>query len=90
MLEGQPEQDFFFSPWFYEEIEEGVLRLLMGIAAFVAVDPNNVRMPEEASVFRKIRDHRNVEWAQRFAKDLANQDGKRPRIFPGWSKRPQT
>jgi LPS sulfotransferase NodH len=56
---------------FYEEIEQDILRLLNRVATFVAVDPNNVQMPDEASVFRKVRDQRNMEWAERFAKDLA-------------------
>jgi len=56
---------------FYEEIEQDILRLMKRVATFVAVDPNNVQMPDEASVFRKVRDQRNMEWAERFAKDLA-------------------
>lgn len=59
---------------FYEDIEEDILQLMKRIATFVAVDPNNVHMPEQASVFRKVRDRRNIEWAQRFSQELAERN----------------
>ncbi len=51
----------------YEEIDKDIFAVLKRIAAFIGVDPNNVKMPEESSVFEKIRDHRNIEWAHRFS-----------------------
>jgi trehalose 2-sulfotransferase len=51
----------------YEEIDDNVFGVIKRIATFVGVDPNNVRMPEESSVFERIRDQRNVEWAHRFS-----------------------
>jgi LPS sulfotransferase NodH len=51
----------------YEEIDDDVFGVIKRIATFVGVDPNNVRMPEESSVFERIRDQRNVEWAHRFS-----------------------
>ena len=51
----------------YEEIDDDVFGVIKRIATFVGVEPNNVRMPEESSVFERIRDQRNVEWAHRFS-----------------------
>jgi trehalose 2-sulfotransferase len=50
----------------YEEIEEDILSVLKRIAAFVKVNPNHVKMPDVPSVFKKISDQRNIEWAHRF------------------------
>ena len=55
----------------YEEIDADVFGVLKRIATFVGVDPNNVKIPAEASVFEKIRDQRNVEWAHRFSLEYA-------------------
>jgi trehalose 2-sulfotransferase len=51
----------------YESIDDDILDVLVRIAAFVGVDPNEVKMPGAPSVFGKIRDQRNAEWAQRFS-----------------------
>ncbi|MBN2700262.1 MAG: hypothetical protein JXR29_02285 [Methylothermaceae bacterium] len=55
----------------YEEVEADVLAVMKRIATFVAVDPDNVRLPAEASVFRKVRDERNLEWSRRFILERA-------------------
>jgi len=69
---------------FYEEIEEDILRVMKRIATFVGVIPDNVTMPDKASVFRKVRDHRNIEWAQRFAKDISKEEARRQSSRPDW------
>jgi LPS sulfotransferase NodH len=51
----------------YEEIENDIGDALHRVAIFVGVDPKNIKMSEVSSVFRKIRDQRNAEWAQRFS-----------------------
>lgn len=66
---------------FYEDIEQDVLQLMRRIATFVGVIPENVKMPEEASVFRKVRDQRNIEWAQRFAREFAEREERLPKVF---------
>lgn len=54
----------------YEEIDKNIVAILHRIATFVGVNPKNIRIPEESSVFKKIRDHRNAEWAHRFSLEL--------------------
>jgi len=66
---------------FYEDIERDVLRLMKRMAAFVAVNPDNVHMPEKASIFSKVRDRRNIEWAHRFARGLAERGEELPSVF---------
>jgi LPS sulfotransferase NodH len=51
----------------YEDIDNDILEVLTRIASYLEVDIKNIKMPEEASVFKKIRDQRNIEWAQRFS-----------------------
>jgi trehalose 2-sulfotransferase len=51
----------------YEDIDDDILGVLARIAAFVGVDPNEVKLPDAPSIFGKIRDQRNAEWAQRFS-----------------------
>lgn len=55
----------------YEEIEDDILGVLKRIASYVAVDPESVSMPEADSVFKKISDDRNAEWAHRFTAESA-------------------
>lgn len=50
----------------YEEIEADVLDVIKRIAGYIGVDPAMVTMPKEVSIFKKMRDSRNTEWAQRF------------------------
>jgi LPS sulfotransferase NodH len=50
----------------YKEIEADVLDVIKRIAGYIDVDPATVTMPKEVSVFKKMRDSRNIEWAQRF------------------------
>jgi trehalose 2-sulfotransferase len=51
----------------YEDIEIDILGVLKRIATYVGVNPNNVKLPDEPSVFKRINDRRNTEWAQRFS-----------------------
>ena len=51
----------------YEDIDEDLYRVVKRIATFVGVNPHNIKMPEDSSVFKKMRDPRNTEWAHRFA-----------------------
>lgn len=51
----------------YEDVEEDVLDVLRRIARFVGIEANELSMPEAPSVFKKIRDQRNIEWAHRYA-----------------------
>ncbi len=51
----------------YEDVDDDLFGVIKRIATFVGVDPNNVKIPAEASVFEKIRDQRNIEWAHRFS-----------------------
>lgn len=53
----------------YEDINEDVLLVMQRIATFVGVKPENVVVPEVASVFEKVSDARNVEWADRFLQE---------------------
>lgn len=62
----------------YEEIEEDVLVVMKRIAAFVGVAPGTVKMPEEPSVFEKVRDARNLEWARRFERERDLGPAERP------------
>lgn len=55
----------------YEDIEEDVLGVMKRIAMFVKVNPDMVQLPEMESVFKKVSDQRNVEWAHRFRQDLS-------------------
>lgn len=50
----------------YEEIEDDILAVLKRIACYIAVDPENISMPPEPSVFSKVGDSRNSEWSRRF------------------------
>lgn len=54
----------------YEEIDSDPLLTMRRIARFVGVNPENVRMPEKESVFRKVSDERNRDWACRFVLEL--------------------
>jgi LPS sulfotransferase NodH len=56
----------------YEDIEQDILGTLERIATFVRVKPKNVALPEEPSVFKKISDERNIEWAHRFSLERAS------------------
>ena len=44
----------------YEEIEEDIRQVLLRIATYVGVKPENVVMPVEESIFTKVRDIRNA------------------------------
>lgn len=55
----------------YEDIEDDMFGVLKRIASYVAVDPANIAMPETESVFKKISDGRNAEWARRFSVELS-------------------
>jgi trehalose 2-sulfotransferase len=57
----------------YEEIEEDIRQVLLRIATYVGVKPENVVMPVEESIFTKVRDIRNLEWAFQFALDRSSQ-----------------
>lgn len=50
----------------YEDIEEDVLSVAKRIATFIGVNPSNVKTPDEPSVFRKVSDDRNFDWARRY------------------------
>lgn len=58
----------------YEDVEEDILMVLKRIATFVGVKPEKFSMPEEPSVFKKVRDKRNGEWAHRFALERSLQE----------------
>lgn len=53
----------------YEEVEEDVLQVMQRIADFVRVNPANVALPANGSVFKKVSDDRNLQWARRFESD---------------------
>lgn len=57
----------------HEEVDADVLGVMKRIAPFVGVDPNNVKLPETASVFTKVSDSRNAEWAERFVTEYRKQ-----------------
>lgn len=50
----------------YEEIDEDVGSVVKRIAYHVGVNPDKVSVPEKPSVFKKVSDSRNMEWACRF------------------------
>jgi LPS sulfotransferase NodH len=58
----------------YEEIEADVLGVIKRIAGYIDVDPATVTRPKEVSVFKKMRDSRNTEWAQRFTLERSVQE----------------
>lgn len=49
----------------YEDIEDDIFTVLQRIAVYVAVNPENIVMPE-LTLFKKVSDERNVEWSLRF------------------------
>jgi trehalose 2-sulfotransferase len=51
----------------HEEIDADILGVLKRIATYVGVDPKNVELPAAQSVFTKVSDTRNAEWAERFS-----------------------
>ena len=50
----------------YEEIDEDPHAVVMRIALYLGVNPDKVSLPEESSVFSKVSDSRNLEWACRY------------------------
>lgn len=50
----------------YEEIDENISQVVMSIALYLGVGTDNVIMPSEPSVFTKVSDQRNAEWASRY------------------------
>lgn len=59
----------------YEEVDEDVISVAQRIAHYVGVDPANISLPDKPSVFTKVSDSRNLEWACRFMIELANNGG---------------
>lgn len=55
----------------YEEIDEDIEAVVKRIAHYVGVHPDKVSMPEKPSVFKKVSDSRNMEWACRFMLERA-------------------
>lgn len=63
----------------YEDMGPDVLGTMQRIATFVGVDPKNVARPDSPSVFEKIGDAQNLEWARRYEQEaLARAGGPRP------------
>jgi LPS sulfotransferase NodH len=58
----------------HEDIAGNVLAVMRRIAAFIGIAPRQIEMPETPSVFAKIGDATNLEWARRFEweKDLGS------------------
>jgi LPS sulfotransferase NodH len=54
----------------YEDLEYDLPGAVKRIATFVGVNPDKVSLPAEPTVFRKIGDERNIEWARRLVLDL--------------------
>ena len=54
----------------YEDVEYDLPGAVKRIATFVGVKPDNVSLPAEPTVFRKVSDERNGEWARRLLLDL--------------------
>ncbi|MFZ2724736.1 MAG: Stf0 family sulfotransferase [Methylococcaceae bacterium] len=52
---------------YYEDLEADLLSVLKRIAIYVGVQPNNVFLPKKESVYHKIGDDRNAQWARQFA-----------------------
>ncbi len=50
----------------YEDIDEDIQAVLQRIAAYVKVKPENLVVPKR-SLYEKVADNRNAEWARRFA-----------------------
>lgn len=50
----------------HEDIEHDLHGVLKRIATYVSVNPANITIPEEPSVFKKVSDSRNIEWSRRF------------------------
>jgi trehalose 2-sulfotransferase len=63
------EQDIVPLPVTYEEITENILDVLKRMAVFIGIPARKVAMPRATSVFEKIGDAQNIEWAQRFARE---------------------
>lgn len=66
----------------YEDIDEDVLGVMKRIATYVGVRPDRVALPKESSVFKKVSDTRNLEWARRFIlernRQAEGEDAERP------------
>lgn len=50
----------------YEEIDEDIGSVVKRIAQFVGVNPDKVSLPAAPSIFTKVSDARNLDWACRF------------------------
>lgn len=50
----------------HEDIGDNVLAVMKRIAAFMGMAPRQIEMPDGPSVFEKIGDASNLEWARRF------------------------
>lgn len=50
----------------YEEVDEDIGPVIKRISQFVGVNPDKVSLPDSPSIFKKVRDARNLEWACRF------------------------
>ncbi|PPD47159.1 MAG: hypothetical protein CTY16_08005 [Methylobacter sp.] len=55
----------------YEELEADIGSVLKAIAEIVSVDPQSIRLPEQVSELKKLRDGRSSQWTQRFQTELA-------------------
>ncbi len=54
----------------YEEIDEDIESVVKRIGHFVGVNPDKITLPEQASIFSKVSDSRNMEWACRFMLEM--------------------
>ncbi|MDP2901795.1 MAG: Stf0 family sulfotransferase [Methylovulum sp.] len=59
----------------YEDIEDDILTVLKRIATYVAVNPENIAISAEPSVFKRISDSRNADWSNRFILEHRLTDG---------------
>lgn len=73
--------NFFFnhriSPCYvtYEEVDEDVASVVNRIALYVGVNPDKITLPETPSVFSKVSDSRNMEWACRYMCERNKREG---------------
>lgn len=59
----------------YEEIDANVYSVVKKIALYLGVNPDKVQLPGESSVFAKVSDYRNVEWACRYMIERCERGG---------------
>jgi LPS sulfotransferase NodH len=60
---------------YYEDIDDDISKVLKRIAKYLGISVNNKVLLENNSIFEKVSDNRNVDWAQQFAIEYALETG---------------